>query len=247
MDKIKKICIIVAAILILFIPILIVCIILLVNKDADIFTDLNFWYSYMTYFGTVVIALVAVWQNNKAQKSSEMTQNLSLKFDTLNVMQNYCFAQISKKLFYKYNKKNDRKITWSGMGKYDFGSMLFVEKEVENNVPLDETYFEFTFNDCSNSMIKKVEIDDNITCLQDYNNDGNEYPVCFISYHNRNDSEPIWISKNLFKIRIKMYCQQNKVYTNFLSNSRPLIIIFRTKYISVTNVKSHIVKVNCLI
>lgn len=59
----------------------------------------------MTYFGTVVIALVAVWQNNKAQKSSEMTQNLSLKFDTLNVMQNYCFAQISKKLFYKYNKK----------------------------------------------------------------------------------------------------------------------------------------------
>lgn len=55
----------------------------------------------MTYFGTVVIALVAVWQNNKAQKSSEMTQNLSLKFDTLNVMQNYCFAQISKTLFYK--------------------------------------------------------------------------------------------------------------------------------------------------
>lgn len=100
MDKIKK-CIIVAAILILFIPLLIVCILLLVNKDADIFTDLNFGYSYMTYFGTVVIALVAVWQNNKAQKSSEMTQNLSLKFDTLNVMQNYCFAQISKTLFYK--------------------------------------------------------------------------------------------------------------------------------------------------
>lgn len=126
------------------------------------------------------------------------------------------------------------------MGKNDFGSMLFVENEIENNIPLDETYFEFTFYDCSNSMIKKVEIDDNITCLQDYNNDGNEYPVCFISYHNRNDSAPIWIGKNLFKFKIKMYCQQNKVYTNFLSNDRPLIIIFRTKYISVTNVKSYV-------
>lgn len=238
MKKIKIFCAIATGLLVLFIPIFIVIIVSQLNEKMNIIAEVDFWYSYMAYFGTVVIALVAIWQNFKAQKTSEITQNLSIKFDKLNIMQNYCFAQINKKLFYKYIEKSDRKIIWSGMGKNDFSSMLFMEKGINNDAFLDEAYFEFSFHDCSNSMIKNIEIINNtLLCLQNYNDDEVEYPVFMMTIHNKNSVAPIWIDKDIFKIRLKIYCQQNGVCSNFLKNEKQITFLFRIKYTSVTNVE----------
>ena len=54
--------------------------------NINIFNNPPFWYGYMTYVGSVIVAEIAMYQNQKAN-------NLSIKFDEMNAKQNYCIAR----------------------------------------------------------------------------------------------------------------------------------------------------------
>ncbi len=59
-----------AFLLILFTPVIIFgCISL--RLDKNVFRELDFWYGYMAYFGTALLAVVSFWQNENANKTNE--------------------------------------------------------------------------------------------------------------------------------------------------------------------------------
>lgn len=57
-------------ILILFLPFIFLCLVRCL-LGINIFDNPDFWYAYMTYFGTAFLSIVAVWQNKKAQVVNE--------------------------------------------------------------------------------------------------------------------------------------------------------------------------------
>lgn len=61
----------------------------LICLQKNIFDNADFWYGYMSYFGAVALAAVAMYQGQK-------TSELSKKLDRMNVLQNYSMARATK-------------------------------------------------------------------------------------------------------------------------------------------------------
>ena len=57
-------------IFILIVPIIVITFVYLIMK-YNAFTKPEFWYAYMAYFGTVLLAGVSFWQNENANKTNE--------------------------------------------------------------------------------------------------------------------------------------------------------------------------------
>lgn len=55
---------------ILIVPIIVITFVYLIMK-YNTFTKPEFWYAYMAYFGTVLLAGVSFWQNENANKTNE--------------------------------------------------------------------------------------------------------------------------------------------------------------------------------
>lgn len=69
------------AVLVLFLPIVVI-ILVYIFSAINIFNNPDFWYGYMAYFGTVGLAIVSLWQNdklnqiNKRIEQQQMRQNI---------------------------------------------------------------------------------------------------------------------------------------------------------------------------
>ena len=70
----KKSLIVILSIVVLFIPIIIIAIVYGV-KNINIFDNPDFWYGYMAYFGTVLLATVSLWQNKAFKDENDNAQD----------------------------------------------------------------------------------------------------------------------------------------------------------------------------
>ena len=85
----KKVFILFFSLLLLMLPFMAMGTVYLIWK-INIFNNPDFWYGYMAYFGTVVLAAVAVWQNRiikeENDKSQERLERLTIQANELTVI-----------------------------------------------------------------------------------------------------------------------------------------------------------------
>ena len=62
----------------LVLPLLVVLAVFFI-KRIYIFDNPDFWYGYMAYFGTIVLAVVALWQNEIANQTNKRIMNQQLR------------------------------------------------------------------------------------------------------------------------------------------------------------------------
>lgn len=74
----KKKYIILITITMLFLPIIAISFVWLIFK-CFVFDNPDFWYGYMAYFGTIVLAAVALWQNENANMINQRLADMSCK------------------------------------------------------------------------------------------------------------------------------------------------------------------------
>ncbi len=70
--------IIIIGVLTLILPLPIILAVYLIG-NINIFNNPDFWYSYMGYFGTIVLAVVALWQNENANIINKRIMNQQLR------------------------------------------------------------------------------------------------------------------------------------------------------------------------
>lgn len=70
-------------------PIIAILIVLLTLK-YNIFDNPDFWYGYMAYFGTIILAAVALWQNHQLgeinKKSQKNIETISIRSNEINII-----------------------------------------------------------------------------------------------------------------------------------------------------------------
>ena len=74
----KKTVLFLLSILVVFLPIIVVGIVYL-TKETNFFNKSNFWYGYMSYFGTVTLAAVSLWQNENANLINKRLADMTCK------------------------------------------------------------------------------------------------------------------------------------------------------------------------
>lgn len=86
----KKTILILLSLLALFLPLIIISVVYLI-MGLFIFDNSDFWYGYMAYFGTVMLAIVSLWQNkvfkdenNKSQDRLETIYKQANEINTIN-------------------------------------------------------------------------------------------------------------------------------------------------------------------
>ena len=62
----------------LVMPLIIILVVYLIG-NINIFDNPDFWYGYMAYFGTIVLAVVALWQNENANRTNKRIMNQQLR------------------------------------------------------------------------------------------------------------------------------------------------------------------------
>lgn len=158
----KLICITVA---ILLLPIVAISIGLLFGKN--IFDNPDFWYGYMSYFGTAILGAIAVWQNINAQKTNERltkeNNNLQkiISQKTLPVVK---AESISTRLTLKAVKTSTEKGTFSICTTYTEGKTENTAKKVDVNIdatqdPIFQKSVSFTIKNISDAFVRHIGID----------------------------------------------------------------------------------------
>ena len=74
----KKTVLFLLSILVVFLPIIVVGIVYL-TKETNFLNKSNFWYGYMSYFGTVALAAVSLWQNENANLINKRLADMTCK------------------------------------------------------------------------------------------------------------------------------------------------------------------------
>lgn len=76
----KKTVLVLLSILALFLPLIVILLVYFI-MNINVFDNADFWYGYMAYFGTVVLASVSLWQNENANQTNKrmMRQQLQQK------------------------------------------------------------------------------------------------------------------------------------------------------------------------
>lgn len=207
----------------------------------NVFDNAEFWYGYMAYFGSVVLAAVAMHQ---AQKSNRLSQ----KIDEMNILQNYSLAKCTKSCAFQASYHDDCTITHSGQHERDSDAVILLEhmKEIPQDT-FNEYLIELCFKDFSRAALKSLEIDpDQMVCVQkpdvdgltwDDNSDG-AIPVGFSSTPFTKMAYPIWIDDNVFRVILKIYSPSNGLISHMLENSIPLCLIMRVKLHSVCGIST---------
>lgn len=212
---------------------------ILLRKNA--FDNAEFWYGYMAYFGSVVLAAVAMHQ---AQKSNRLSQ----KIDEMNILQNYSLAKCTKRCAFQASYHDDCTITHSGQHERDSGAVILLERMKEiPEATFNEYLIELCFKDFSKAALKSLEIvTDQMVCVQKPDIDGicwdddsdDVIPVGFSSTPFTQMAYPIWIDDNVFRVILKIYSPSNGFISNMLENSIPLCLIMRVKLHSVCGIST---------
>lgn len=76
----KKTVLVLLSISALFLPLIVILLVYFI-MNINVFDNADFWYGYMAYFGTVVLAAVSLWQNENANQTNKrmMRQQLQQK------------------------------------------------------------------------------------------------------------------------------------------------------------------------
>ena len=74
----KKTVLVLLSILVVLLPIIVVGIVYL-TKETNFLNKSNFWYGYMSYFGTVALAAVSLWQNENANLINKRLADMTCK------------------------------------------------------------------------------------------------------------------------------------------------------------------------
>ena len=76
----KKTVLVLLSISALFLPLIVILFVYFI-MNINVFDNADFWYGYMAYFGTVVLAAVSLWQNENANQTNKrmMEQQLHQK------------------------------------------------------------------------------------------------------------------------------------------------------------------------
>ena len=211
------------------------------SLGRNVFDNPDFWYNYMVYFGSVILAGVAMFQTQKSNKLSE-------KFDNMNSLQNYSVAKCCQDFKLRILDKNTDHLTVSAHHKHDSGAIILIEHHKDSNkVKYDEYLIELCFKDFSKAAIKSFEIvADQVACVQEpemgglYWDDGSNLPipVAFIAGPAGSSAYPVWIQDDIFKIKTKIYVISGGVMSNMLTNHVPLSLIMSVKLHSVCGIST---------
>lgn len=224
--------------LVLLLPFIALLLVLIFLKK-NIFDNADFWYGYMAYFGSVVLAAVAMYQAQKSNKLSE-------KFDEMNALQNYSLARCTKGCTLQTAHNDDLKITLSGHHKKDSGAIILLEHL--NKLPEDtfnEYLVELFFKDFSKAAIKSFEIiTKQMACVQEPDANGLQWgdasddpiPVGFSSASSNAKTYPIWVGDNTFKVLLKIYSPSSGILSRMIENSVPMCLMMQVKLHSVCGI-----------
>lgn len=228
----------IGTVLILVFPFIVLLIVLLTLK-INIFDNPEFWYGYMAYFGSVVLAGVALYQ-------SEKSTILSLKFDKMNANQNYSFAQLVFPANVYANQHKDTMISYANKDDEKDHPIVIIEEQSNNEIVMNKEYvFDLTFKDHSKAVIKKFCLDvQQATCIQDPSKKGlmwsdgskDKIQVGFKSTPFGESAFPQWTSDNEFKIRIIIYAPQNGLFFSMMECEERCCLVLPVKLISVCGI-----------
>lgn len=209
--------------------------------EINIFDNPEFWYGYMAYFGSVILATVAM---NQTQKSN----NLSEKFDKMNALQNYSFVKATKQCELAISHHDDLTVTWSAHHKKDSGAIILLERrDVSSLSFFNEYLFELQFKDFSKAAIKSFEINEKqMVCVQEPKKAGMQcssgeldaIPVGFVKSSSITNAYPIWIGDDVFKIYLKIYAVMGGILANMIENAVPFCLMMQVKLHSVCGVQT---------
>lgn len=84
----KKTVLVLLSISALFLPLIVILFVYFI-MNINVFDNADFWYGYMAYFGTVVLAAVSLWQNENANQTNKrmMEQQLHQKIGYFTISQ----------------------------------------------------------------------------------------------------------------------------------------------------------------
>lgn len=205
----------------------------------NIFDNPDFWYGYMAYFGSVVLAGVAMYQSQKSAKLSE-------KFDEINALQNYSLARCTKGCTLHAMHNDNSKITWSTHHKKDSDAIILLERlsKLSEDV-LNEYLVELYFKDFSKAAIKSFEIiTKQMVCVQEPDANGFQWsdssddpiPVGFLPASSNAKAYPVWIGDNTFKVLLKLYSPPSGILSQMIENSVPMCLMMQVKLHSVCGI-----------
>ena len=205
----------------------------------NIFDNADFWYGYMAYFGSVVLAGVAMQQ-------SKNSAELSHKFDVMNASQNYSFARATGASSIERTYHIDKRITLINRNEQNDSTILLIEAATNIDVERNNQYdFDLTFDDLSKAAIKEFRVVANQTaCMQDPDENGltwSDYSsdfiqVGFIAAPLGDVTYPFWTKENQFKVHVRIYAPDNKVFSAMMENNIPLCFVLPVELESVCGV-----------
>lgn len=206
----------------------------------NIFDNPDFWYGYMGYFGTVILAGVAVRQTQKVSI-------LSQKFDEINAIQNYSLAKSTQQCRLFIAHQDNRIVSWSAHHKRDAGAIILLERIDNQDVPLNEYLLELYFQDYSKAAIKSFELLVNqMVCVQEADSNGMTWgdgsdapiPIGFTASPVGSHACPIWVGVDTFKIMLKIYAPNNGIFTQMIENPVSTCLMIQAKILSVCGVET---------
>ena len=205
----------------------------------NIFDNADFWYGYMAYFGSVILAGVAMQQ-------SKASAELSHKFDVMNASQNYSFARATGASSIERTYHIDKRITLMNRNEQNDSTILLIEAATNIDVERNNQYdFDLTFDDLSKAAIKEFRVVANQTaCMQDPDENGltwSDYSsdfiqVGFIAAPLGDVTYPFWTKENQFKVHVRIYAPDNKVFSAMMENNIPLCFVLPVELESVCGV-----------
>ena len=74
----KKTVLVLLSISALFLPLIVILLVYFI-MNINVFDNADFWYGYMAYFGTVVLASVSLWQNENANLINKRLADMTCK------------------------------------------------------------------------------------------------------------------------------------------------------------------------
>lgn len=235
---IKKKWVLFTVIAILVIP-FIVLVFVKTLLGKNVFDNPDFWYGYMAYFGSVVLAGVAMQQ-------SKNSAELSHKFDVMNASQNYSFARATGASNIERTHHIDKRISFANRNEQNDSTILLIEDaantDTEQNIQYD---FDLLFDDLSKTAIKEFRVVASQTaCIQDPDENGltwSDYSkdfiqVGFIAAPLGDVTYPYWTKENQFKVHVRIYAPDNKVFSAMMDNNIPLCFVLPVELESVCGV-----------
>lgn len=141
----KKILIVFITGVILFFPLTVIMLVYFV-KSVEIFDNPDFWYGYMAYFGTVLLAGVSFWQNENANQTNKriMYQQLRQKIGYFDLKE----AEKDKKQFNRYQNIQVGQNYDVNFMKNTKDSLILKLTNVGEDVILNPTIIVSRINDC---------------------------------------------------------------------------------------------------